>query len=101
MELGEKGDEVGIIEDVEGASESRDESEDDAIEVDAREEEDEGVIVDEGMEERVVGKSPVTVTNVPEAAGAFMNVAESSGRIVEGRWRQYDDSGVAVDIVER
>jgi hypothetical protein len=38
-----------------------------------------------GMEESVVGISPVTVTNVPEAAGAFKNVAEERGRIVEAR----------------
>ena len=39
------------------------------------------------MADSVVGK-PVTVINVPEAAGAFRTVAESRGRIVEGRWRQ-------------
>jgi hypothetical protein len=38
-----------------------------------------------GIEESVVGKSAVTVTNVPEAAGAFKNVAEERGRIVEAR----------------
>ena len=37
---------------------------------------------------------------MPEAAGALRIVAESRGRMVEGRWRQYDDSGVMVDIVD-
>ena len=84
----EKGDEVGILEevDVSEASDVLDEGE-------AGAEEEEGV--DEalrkeevGIADRVVGRSPVTVINDPEAAGAFMNVAEDRRRGVEARWRQ-------------
>jgi hypothetical protein len=85
--LGTNGDEVGITEDeveveveVEETSEGRDEASDE-------EEDDEGVGDEVGIADSVVGKS-VTVINVPEAAGAFRTVAESRGRIVEGRWRQ-------------
>jgi len=82
--LGTNGDEVGKAEDEaeleETISEGRDEEGDE-------EEVDEGVGVDVGMADSVVGKY-VTVTNVPEAAGALRTVAGSRGRMVEGRWRQ-------------
>ena len=93
--LGTNGDEVGMAEDEveleETISEGRDE-------VGDEDEEDERVGAEVGMADSVVGKS-VTVMNIPEAAGALRTVAESRGRTVEGRWRQYDDSGVMVDIV--
>lgn len=97
LALGTKGDEVGMAEDdekedEEASSEGVDEGEGSEVE------EDDGVGDEVGIADSVVGKS-VTVINVPEAAGAFRRVAESRGRMVEGRWRQYDDSGAAVDIV--
>jgi hypothetical protein len=87
--LGTNGDEVGITED-EVEVEVEEMSSDNVDEGEANEEEeedDEGVGDEVGIAVRVVGKS-VTVMNVPEAAGAFRTVAESRGRIVEGRWRQ-------------
>jgi hypothetical protein len=88
--LGTNGDEVGMAEDeveveVEEPS-SADVDEEEANE-DEDDEEDEEVGEEVGIAVRVVGKS-VTVINVPEAAGALRTVAESRGRIVEGRWRQ-------------
>jgi len=94
--LGMNGDEVGIAEDEVELEESISEGRD---EVGDEDEEDERVGAEVGMADSVVGK-PVTVINVPEAAGALRIVAESRGRMVEGRWRQYDDSGVMVDIVD-
>jgi len=90
----EKGDELGMFEDVD-VSEASDVDEEEA----GVEEEEAGVEEEEGVDEvpreeevgiadRVVGRSPVTVMNDPEAAGAFMNVAEDRGRGVEARWRQ-------------
>lgn len=84
VELGMSGDEVGIAEDEveldKSISEGRDEEGD--------EEELEKAVGEEvGMADSVVGE-PVTVINIPEAAGALRIVAESRGRIVEGRWRQ-------------
>jgi hypothetical protein len=85
--LGTNGDEVGMVED-EAEVEVEEPSSDDVDEGEASEdEEDEGVGEEVGIADSVVGKS-VTVINVPEAAGAFRTVAESRGRIVEGRWRQ-------------
>jgi hypothetical protein len=51
----------------------------------------------EGVYATAVDSPGVTVMNDPEAAGALRKVAESRGRKVEGRGRQYDDKGV--DIV--
>jgi hypothetical protein len=87
--LGTNGDEVGIAE-AEDEDEVEEPSSDDVDEGEANEDEeedDEGVGEEEGRADSVVGRS-VTVMNVPEAAGALRTVAESSGRIVEGRWRQ-------------
>jgi len=100
LALGTNVDEVGITED-EVEVEVEEPSNDNVDEGEANEDEeedDEEVAEEGGIADSVVGKS-VTVINVPEAAGAFRTVAESRGRIVEGRWRQYDDSGAAVDIV--
>jgi len=87
--LGTNGDEVGIAEDeVDVEIEVEEPSSDDFDKGEANEDEDdEGVGEEVGIAVRVVGKS-VTVTNVPEAAGALRTVAESRGRIVEARWRQ-------------
>ena len=82
--LGTNGDEVGMAEDEVELEESISEGRD---EVGDEDEEDERVGAEVGMADSVVGK-PVTVINVPEAAGALRTVAESRGRIVEGRWRQ-------------
>jgi hypothetical protein len=87
--LGTNGDKVGIAED-EVEVEVEEPSSDDVDEGEANEDEeedDEGIGEEVGIAVRVVGKS-VTVINVPEAAGALRTVAESRGRIVEGRWRQ-------------
>jgi hypothetical protein len=90
--LGTNGDKVGIAED-EVEVEVEEPSSDDVDDVDKgeenedEEEDDEGVGEEVGIADSVVGKS-VTVINVPEAAGALRTVAESRGRIVEGRWRQ-------------
>jgi len=84
----EKGDELGMFEDVDvsEASDVLDEEEagireEVGVDEEPREEE-------VGIADRVVGRSPVTVINDPEAAGAFMNVAEDRGSGVEARWRQ-------------
>ena len=84
----EKGDELGMFEDVDvsEASDVLDEEEagireEVGVDEEPREEE-------VGIANRVEGRSPVTVINDPEAAGAFMNVAEDRGSGVEARWRQ-------------
>jgi hypothetical protein len=87
--LGKNGDEVGISEDeveVEVEEPSSDDV-DEGVADEDEEDDDEGIGEEVGIAVRVVGKS-VTVINVPEAAGALRTVAESRGRIVEGRWRQ-------------
>jgi len=86
LALGANGDEVGITKD-EDEVEVEEPWNDDVDEGEANEDEDEEVGEEAGIADSVVGKS-VTVINVPEASGAFKRVAESRGRIVEGRWRQ-------------
>ena len=87
--LGTDDDDVGILEE-EVEAEVEGHSSDNIDEGEANEDEkedDKGVGEEVGIADSVVGKS-VTVINVPEAAGALRTVAESRGRIVEGRWRQ-------------
>jgi hypothetical protein len=95
--VGENTDEEGMADNEVGVEDS--ESLDDVEAVVAEVIEEMGADEDVGIEERVVGKSPVTVTNDPEATGACKKVAEERGSGVEGRCRQYDDSWAETDIV--